>query len=211
MPWSGGVSVTVPCRTNYLGQPSKPPENKWKPLVDWIWPAGSQEGFWALTNASLRKENRLFPSAVSVPAVTGFSPVAGRLCRCTSFELGLSEAMWWERPWRAGLSQGWLPTRQLAGWKECTCAMNIFSATVSAQPSPSVSTVGCLTSAERLMCTVGYLQKTKQLKLLIGKRLCCRSGNGKGVGNRTKQIGEDCTAAKLISKYQPPKKYYRRG
>lgn len=52
------VSLAAPCRTNYAGQPSKSPRNKRKPFVDWIWPAGSQEGFWALTNAQ-RKENPL--------------------------------------------------------------------------------------------------------------------------------------------------------
>lgn len=167
MPRSGGVSVTVPCRTNYPGQPSKSPESKWKPLVDWIWLAGSQEGFRALTNASLRKETLpLLLHSLYLLSLGLALQLAGRLCRCTSFKLGLSEATWWEWPRRAGLSQGWLPVRQLAGWKECTCVMNIFSATVSAQPSPSVSTVGCLTSAQRLTCTEGELlaeDKTAQV------------------------------------------------
>lgn len=42
---------------NYPGQPSKATWEQIKAFfVDWIWPAGSQEGFWALTIANQRKE-----------------------------------------------------------------------------------------------------------------------------------------------------------
>ena len=169
------LSLAVPCKTNYPGQPSKSAGNNWKPFVDWIWPAGSQEGFWALTNASLRKENLLSLSlpplfAFPVPAVTEFSSAAGWLCRRTRSELGLAEATWWERTGRAGLFQGWVPARQLAGWKECTCIRNVFAATASAQPGLSMSTAGRCTSAQWLRRTEGeLLAKDKMAQIIDSK------------------------------------------
>lgn len=127
------------------GSLQKPPGNKWKPF---FWPdlATRQPGRFLSLDKGKTKEGK--PS-----------------------ELGLAEAAWWERTERrAGLFQGWLPARQLAGWTERTCIMNIFAATVSAQPGLSVSTVGRFISARWLMCTEGELLAKDEMAQLADSK-----------------------------------------
>lgn len=137
MPWADVGSLAASCRHNCPVQNLKSPEIKWKPLVDWDWPAGSQEAVQAWTKASLRKEN-LSPSAFSVPAVSGLSSVAvsvqmHRFC---------VEPVW-SNVVRTGMESwtvaGLRAEMQLAGWKECSCIMNMFAATVCTASSFSIN------------------------------------------------------------------------
>lgn len=91
-------------------------------FVDWIWTAGSQEGFWALTIANQRKET---PFSVPLHSLYLLHPAQ-------SWWLGLAGSTCWGWTGRAGLFHGWLLQGQLARWQECTCIRNILSATVSA-------------------------------------------------------------------------------
>jgi len=55
-----------------------------------------------------------------------------------------------------------------------------------------------------------YLQATKWLKLSIAKPLYCKNGDKKKEQETRKQK-KDCTAAKTMFKYEPPKIYYNQS
>lgn len=205
MPWGDVGSPAASRRNNCPAQYLKSPETKWKPLV------GQQ----AARRMSRHRQGKpkegksLSPSAFSAPAVTGHSSVPA----------SVQIHRFWAEPVcsnvvRTGMENwtvaGLRAEMQLAGWKECSCIMNMFAATLHSLILQYQQRAGSLLHRDSHALRAGYLQEAKWLKLSIAKPLYCKNWDRKK-SRKQESRRKDCTAAKTMSKYEPPKIYYNQS